>query len=87
MGSMTSLGLTGNPFHSVVQQPKEHLFYESFLESVSNDIVQYLAMKQNDGSKGSTGTLPSTPPNTKRRSGGRPDGIDRKRSKRHSTQP
>ncbi|EME42226.1 hypothetical protein DOTSEDRAFT_73145 [Dothistroma septosporum NZE10] len=86
MGPTTSLGLAGNPFHYAIQQPKEHLFYESFLNSISNDIVRYLAMKNSDARKERT-AAPSTPPTPKRRAGARPDGIDRKRSKRNSSRP
>lgn len=85
MGSITSLGPTGSPFQQVVQKPKEHLFYESFLESISTGIDQYLAMKKNDQSKGSTNALPPTSTNLKRRSGAKPEGVGQKRSKRNST--
>lgn len=85
MGSVTALGLTDQTLKQHPHPPPHQLFYETFLESISNEIVQYLSTRKQHEDKTS-----SPSPNTgsghhrKRSSTGRPDkphGIDRKRHK------
>lgn len=86
--TMASIAAIAPTYTASTQQPQD-LYYESFLESISNDIVQYLSTKrqqQNESPAPASLTPTPTPRNhhRKRSSTGRPDkpqGVDRKRHK------
>lgn len=92
MGSITALNPATNNIPPTTTDQQLPLFYETFLESISNDIVQYLSKRNETPSSSkppSNNNLTPTPSNNshhaRKRSStsrpGKPQGIDRKRHK------